>query len=273
MSHAWSTRFGPEALRRGTEAHYADPILYDRTYARRQHDVRFYVEIAKHAPRGPILELGAGSGRVTIAIARAGREVVAVDRMRPMLARLTERLGRESKLVRERVRVVRGDLRSIRLGERFPLVIAPFNVLMHLYTRRDIERGLATVRAHLRPEGRFVFDVTMPDLRALLRDPARPYVARPIVDPRTRRRYRYAEYFQYDAQAQVQMIHIVLAAEDDPTDVRVIPFAHRQFFPAELEAYLAHAGLKIVEHWGDFERGPLRVDGETQVVIARPRRC
>jgi SAM-dependent methyltransferase len=264
------TRFGAPALRRGTEAHYEDPLRYERTYARRTEDIRFYVEVARSAGRGAILELGAGSGRVTLPIARAGRTIVAVDRMAPMLARLRERLAAEREQVRRRVRVVRGDLRSVRIGQRFPLVIAPFNVLMHLYARRDVERALATVRAHLAPKGRFVFDVTMPDLRALLRDPNRGYVARhPFRDPRTGRRYRYEERFQYDAEAQVQMITVVLTAEDDPQDVWMLPLAHRQFFPAELEALLACAGFTIEARWGGFDRSPLHRDAESQVVVAR----
>jgi SAM-dependent methyltransferase len=264
-------RDGPSeaALRRGTEAHYEDPSLYDRTYSKRREDVLFYVELARGVP-GPILEVGAGSGRVTLALARAGHEVVAVDRMEPMLARLRDRLAKEPRAVRGRVEIVRGDVLSLRLRRRFALAMAPFNVFMHLYHRPEIERGLATCRAHLAPRGRLAFDVLMPDLRALLRDPGRVYPSRPVRDG-AGKRWRYAEQFEYDAATQIQIVTAILTAEDDPNDVRVVPLAHRQFFPAELEAHLAHAGFTIEERFGDFDRSPQRVTSDAQVIVARRR--
>ncbi|AKF06264.1 class I SAM-dependent methyltransferase [Sandaracinus amylolyticus] len=267
-------REGPSehALRHGSESHYVDARLYDHTYARRKHDVRFYVEMAREIG-GSVLELGAGSGRVALAIAREGIDVVAVDRMDSMLARFRERLGRQPIAAREHVSIVKGDLLSLRLRRKFRLVIAPFNVFMHLYRREDVEAALATCRAHLMPrDGRLVFDVLMPDFRAFVRDPHRQYRARPIVDPSDGRKWEYGEQFQFDPATQIQMVTSVLRNPDDPGDLRVLPLAHRQFFPAELEALLHYNGFEMVERWGDFQRGPLSVDGESQVIVARLRR-
>lgn len=257
------------ALRFGTEAHYLDAKLYDHAYARRKHDVRFYVSIANEIG-GPILELGAGSGRVTIALAREGHEVVAVDRMPSMLDRLRERLERQPRAVRERVTIVRGDLLKVRLRRRFRLVISPFNVFMHLYSRQQVEAALATCRAHLEPRrGRLVFDVLMPDFRAFVRDPSRQYRSRPIADPSGGKKWEYSEQFQFDPATQVQMVTSVLRSPDDPGDLRVLPLAHRQFFPAELEALLHYNGFEMVERWGDFDRSPLSLEGESQIIVAR----
>lgn len=262
-------RPSPQALRFGTEAHYSDAGLYDRNYKRRRYDVKFYETIADEL-RGPILELGAGSGRVTLALARAGHEVVAVDRMEPMLAQLRVALANEKPEVRARVRVVRGDLLKVRLKQRFGLVIAPFNVFMHLYTRDDVERALATCRSHLVPRGRLVFDVLMPEIRAFTRDAGKLYKSRPVSDG-SGRKWNYAEQFQYDHATQIQMVTAVLSAVDDPTEVRVLPLAHRQFYPQELEALLHYNGWDMEKRWGDFERGPVRMGCESQVVVCRPR--
>lgn len=259
------------ALRYGTEAHYLDAKLYDHAYARRRYDVRFYQSIAQEIG-GPILELGAGSGRVAIALARDGHEVVALDRMPSMLDRLRERLEQQPRAVRARVVIVRGDILRARLGRRFRLVIAPFNVFMHLYTRPMLEAALATVRAHLESRrGRLVFDVLMPDFRAFVRDPSRPYRSRPIVDPSDGRRWEYTEQFQFDPATSVQMVTSVLRNADDPADLRVLPLAHRQFLPAELEALLHYNGFEMIERWGDFCRGPLSLESESQVIVAKLR--
>ncbi len=252
-----TTSLSPAALEAGTEAHYVDGAHYDHSYRSRRVDQRFYVEIAAERGARSVLELGVGTGRVAIALARGGHEVVGVDRMPAMLSRLEERLARERADVRARVTLKAGDVRSIRLGRRFPLVISPFNVFMHLYERRDVERALATCRAHLAPRGRLVFDVLLPDLRALSRDPDRFYKGRPILAGTTRRRYAYSEAFEYDAIAQTQMVTSAFRDLEDPRLTFVRPLAHRQFFPAELEALLHYNGFAIEARYGDFRRGPL----------------
>lgn len=257
-------------MRAGAEAHYRDAAYYEHAYRRRRHDVRFYAELAG-ARSGPILELGAGAGRVTLAMARAGADVVAIERIAEMRALFRRRLEREPARVRRRVELRAGDLRSVRLGRRFPLVVAPFNVFNHLYTRRDWERALATAREHLRPRGRLVFDVLLPDPVELARDPERAWRGRSVVHPADGRRYRYAESFEWDPATQVEMITMQFEDAADPRRFFVVPLAQRHVFPAELEALLAYNGFRVEAHWGDFDGGPI-VDGcESQVVIARPR--
>ncbi len=264
-----------EALRWATDAHYEDAERYDRTYRMRRHDVAFYREIA--AEHGsPVLELGVGTGRVALALARDGHGVVGLERMPPMLEKLRVRLASEPAEVRERVRLVRGDIRrfEIRVGssKRFPLVIAPFNVLMHLYTRDDLEQMLACVRKHLTPRGVFVLDVRMPDLRSFTRDPSRAFKCPPLRDPSDGSLWDTAEMFQYDAATQVQMITSTfrerVSAADQMPRAYVKPLAHRQFFPQELELLLHYNGFAIRDRWGDFERGPQHVDCESQILVA-----
>ncbi len=278
MSEKERGAYSEDALRWGTFAHYEDAERYDRTYRRRHHDVTFYrLFAAEHG--GPILELGAGTGRITIPLARDGHDVTALEQMVPMIDRLYERLEREPDLVRARVHVVRGDLRRFRVpapaGRRarsFPLVIAPFNVLMHLYDRRELERMLRSVREHLAPRGLFVFDVRMPDIRSFTRDPERAFKCAPLRDPRDGVLFQTSELFAYDATSQVQMITSVYREAEEPHRTFVKPLAHRQFFPQELELLLHYNGFSILERWGDFERGPQHVDCESQVIVARARR-
>lgn len=172
-----------EPPRKGSQAHYEDGRYYDQAYRRRRHDVRFYTEVAIRWG-GPVLELGAGTGRVALAIAQAGIEVVGVEAMEPMLRRAEDRLRRLPRAARDRVELRRGSIERLRLRRRFPLVIAPFNVWMHLYTRQQIERGFATVRHHLTPGGRFVFDVLLPDPGTMARDPSKRYRGGRVPHPR-----------------------------------------------------------------------------------------
>jgi SAM-dependent methyltransferase len=271
---------GPEArflkrrrdkeLETGSRAHYADPAYYTEAYADRADDVDFYVKIAA-CSGGPVLEYGVGNGRIAIPSARAGMSVHGIDHSREMLGDLRERLIREPAEVRRRVRTRCGDMRRVRLGRRFALVVCPFNGLLHLYDRADVEQFLRRVREHMSPRGRFVFDVSMPDPQELSRDPNRPYNSPrfrypggPVVS--------YAERFDYDRVRQILFVRM----EFRPVGKRQLswatPLAHRQFQPQELEALLHYNGLAVDAMSGDFSGGPLAQDSDVIVVTCRKRR-
>jgi SAM-dependent methyltransferase len=254
----------------GSQAHYEDARYYDQAYRRRRHDVRFYVELARRSG-GPVLELGVGSGRVALAIAEAGVEVVGVDPMEPMLARARERTARLSRAARARIELRRGSLERLRLRRRFPLVIAPFNVWMHLYTREQIERGFATVRHHLEPQGRFVFDVLLPDPVSMARDPAKRYRGGEVSHPRGNVKYRYSEYFSYDPMTQIETTVMDFEHPSRKSESFCTPLTQRQFFPAELEALLHYNDFILESNTGDFDGQPITAATESQVVVAKLR--
>jgi SAM-dependent methyltransferase len=275
-------RVTARVLREGAQALYRDPQLFDQLYRRRRSDVAFYVRTAQRlvgsrrrsaaAPgRGPVLELGVGTGRVAIALARAGLEVVGVDAMPNMLSEAKARLAKQATAVSARVKLLRGDLRRVRLRRRFPLVLAPFNTFMHLYERDDLERAFATCHAHLAPGGRLVLDVLMPDLHALLQDPERLYTCPSVRHPRDGGVYRMLEASHYDPIAQVRSVTMLLGRADLPERRLAIPLTQRQLFPAELAMLLHYNGFAIEQRYGGFDESPLGPDSETQIVVARAR--
>ncbi len=251
----------------GTRAHYTDGALYDHLYRRRRSDVRWYEKLAA-AHGGPVLELGCGTGRITLPIARAGVEIVGVDLSRAMLDRAARQLRRLPAAARKRVRIEHGDLRTVRLGRRFPLVIAPFNALQHLYDRADWEAALATVRAHLAPAGKFVFDVLLPEPIVQARAPLRRFSKTKLKHPETKRPFQYTEAFVHERQRQLLFIYEFLDDETDPKQNLVVPVAHRQIYPLELEAILHYNGFAIAERHGGFEGQPVSEANESQVVVS-----
>jgi SAM-dependent methyltransferase len=261
-------------LEAGTSAHYEDPAYYAKTYRSRVEDVRYYVDLAAHAG-GPVLEYGCGNGRVTLPMARAGAEVVGVDLSAPMLADLRAQLRDEPPEVRERVTVRRGDMRSFRAGRRFPLVICPFNAFLHLYTRPDVERFLAGVRAHLTARGELVFDISIPEPEELARDPGRAFAAPRFRYPgeggRPGPMVRYAERFDYDKLRQVLFVAMEFTPEGG-AEPWMTPLAHRQFYPQELFALLHYNGFTVTEQHGDFFRSPLAATSHHLILHCRARR-
>jgi ubiquinone/menaquinone biosynthesis C-methylase UbiE len=122
-----------------------------RTLGRR--DVPFWRNLAVHNG-GRVLELGSGTGRISIPLAKAGVDLVGIDRSAPMLDRARTRL-RRAKLT-NRVQLIRGDIRFIPFGSpAFSMVMAPYGVLQSLLRERDLAATLNEVRRVLQPGGTF----------------------------------------------------------------------------------------------------------------------
>jgi SAM-dependent methyltransferase len=129
-----------------------------RTLGRR--DVPFWRNVALNVG-GPVLELGCGTGRISIPLGRAGVPLYGVDRSEPMLARARQRVRRAG--LGHLVRLVRGDIRSLPFADApsrrakrqggMGMVLAPYGMLQSLLRERDLAETLAAVHRVLRPGG------------------------------------------------------------------------------------------------------------------------
>ena len=244
---------------------YDAPDLYDAQYAHYRDDLPFYTRLAEDYG-SPVLELGAGTGRVTAALARAGHKVVAVDSSSAMLERAETRL-REASLL-ERVTLVQADMRSFRLEQRFPLIVAPFNTLMHLYTVSDQDAALAEVRRHLAPGGAFALDlynVFEPDLGVM-------GVVRQEAEWREVGGVN-AELFlvqHHDRDEQVLESRYYLDTVTDGVLTRQMALLKQRYYTHfELERALAQAGFTQLQIYGDFDKRRYSHDAPHLVVVAR----
>lgn len=145
----------PNKLTEGYEGWDEYAPFYDwenaRTLGRR--DVPFWRALALQA-NGPVLELGCGTGRISIPLAKAGVSLVGIDRSDAMLERARQRV-RRGRLAR-RATLIRGDIRFLPFKPAsFSLVIAPYGVLQSLLRERDLAATLDAVADVLRPGATF----------------------------------------------------------------------------------------------------------------------
>jgi methylation protein MtfA len=129
------------------------PVYHDLSM-RDAHEVQEIVRAVRAVP-GPVLDLAAGSGRLTLPLLALGREVTALDLSQDMLDLLADRLAQAPERLRGRCTVVRADMSRFRLPGRFGSVVLGTASISLLDA--DARPGLYTaVRAHLRPGGQFV---------------------------------------------------------------------------------------------------------------------
>jgi SAM-dependent methyltransferase len=138
-------------------------------------DIDLYAGLAPAG--GSVLELGAGTGRVSLALAERGLQVLGLDLAPTMLAQAEAKLAQVAPEVRGRVRLRRGDMAALNLDETFDAVIAPYFALAHLPAGTAWRNVFAGVARHLRPGGRAAFHLPS---KAMLDQPL-PQVRGPVL--------------------------------------------------------------------------------------------
>ena len=241
-----------------TYAFIADYYDYVGVYRDRP-DVNFFVEAAREA-RGPVLELGCGTGRVLIPTARAGVEIVGIDASRHMLAVCRRRLQGEPETVRGKVELVEADIRDFNLGRRFSLVTTPFRPFQHLLTVEDQFACLATIRRHLVEDGRLILDIYNPSIDFLANVKVgeefgeEPEFTMPD-GRRIVRRHRIASRDRFEQVSQIELIYSV-THPDGRNERLVHDFPFRYLFRFEAEHLLARAGFAVEHLYSDYDKSP-----------------
>jgi SAM-dependent methyltransferase len=247
---------------------------YDEAYAADEElaDAPFYLDLARQTG-GPVLELGCGTGRVLLAIARAGIAIDGVDNSLPMLHRLRRKLELAPAHERERVRVFEGDMRNFRCQRKYPLIIIPFRPLQHMYTVEDQLAALRTAAFHLQDGGLLAFDVYYPKFDKLYsgfgqevlemewRDPADP---RKLV----RRYYRKDSHDKIHQNIGLTFIfrswdgNKLIQEEREALQMSYYTYPH-------LRALFMLAGLQVKEEYGSFSKAPLDNNAEEMIFVLR----
>ena len=244
---------------------YADARLYDRLFPGGEQAVDFYRAEADRQG-GCVLELGCGTGHKLIPIASDGHPCMGLELSPDMLAaaqRKADERGVE-------VEWVQGDMREFDLGRTFDLVLIAANSLLHLHEAEDLVDCFRSVRRHLAPGARLIFDVFNPSVRMLAQaDGVRRRRDRlSFVDPD--RGVVHVDVAEtYDAAAQVTRGKWYFST-DSEADFVVAPLEIRSIFPQELPLLLSLGGLRVVQRFGDWSRVPLTADAALQLYICEP---
>ncbi len=213
-------------------------------------DIAFFLELAQHT-NGPILELMAGTGRVTLPLVANGATVVAVDYSSEMLARLREKIAQAG--FQADIRLM--DIRHLALDQTFDLILIPFHAFPEITDPAGQQQALRAIRAHLAPGGRFVCTLHNPAIR------------RRTIDGQLRLARRY--------QAEQSEVFVWLLEQDKGNDVVEV----NEFFESydvdgrlrekvwssvtfhllaksTFEALIHSVGFEVVALYGDYAKTP-----------------
>ncbi len=219
--------------------------FYDVYVVERLDDMPFYLEFAKSA-HTPVLEIGAGTGRLTVPLAREGVSIVAVDISPAMLAILRSRLQREPDVVQRRVEIVEADACRLDLGRQFDLVIAPFYTFNYFLTPEAQTNMLNRTAAQLAKSGRLLIDAFVP-LRLLENCPTDPIPKVDRIEPATGRRVRGWNIYTFDQEHQIEhRCHIFeIVQPDGGVQKREFTTTRRYWFREQLSDLFKRHGFVV----------------------------
>ncbi|PKM61917.1 MAG: class I SAM-dependent methyltransferase [Firmicutes bacterium HGW-Firmicutes-21] len=124
-------------------------------------DIPFYLSYGDYAKDG-VLELGCGTGRVSLVLAENGFSVTGLDLSENMLAAFYDKLREKPDIVSERINIIQGDMTDFSLEKKFGLIISPFRAFQALTDDKDIEKSLACIKNHLVENGIFIINTFRP---------------------------------------------------------------------------------------------------------------
>ncbi|MGB4338710.1 MAG: class I SAM-dependent methyltransferase [Bacillota bacterium] len=230
---------------------------YDVLHGTYDADIPFYLDLArKHG--GPILELGSGSGRLLVPLAEAGHEVTGLDASEDMLKRCANRLLTQPQWVRDRVRLEHGDMLAFSLPRRFSLVLAACNTILHCVSTDQLLALFERARAHMAPDGLFVVDFNIPNVKKMLESDGVEEVFR-VTHPEAGTELVCTYRAEYDFIRQLETIYMHLQEFDRDRLLRAATNTTQRafYFPREVALALRSSGFRTVRTWTGYRHGRL----------------
>jgi ubiquinone/menaquinone biosynthesis C-methylase UbiE len=246
---------------------YAAFYDWENAQTVQRRDVAFWQRLAG-AAEGGILELGCGTGRIAIPVAKQGTTLTGIDRSAPMLSRARAKAARAR--IGGRIRLVRGDITALPFRRRaFGLVMAPYGILQSLLRERDLADALASVARVLSKGGRFALDL-VPDLPVWSE-----YTQRKTLSGRFGRHARLTliESVRQDHARKLTIFdqeYVQIRGRD--RQLHRFSLAFRTLSVPQMARRVERAGFHVDAVLGDYDGGPWDPRADTWVMIARRQR-
>jgi len=262
---------------------YTRPAEYDLEHGAGEEDVAFYPRLVQQLDAHSLVELGCGSGRITLPLAEVSEaqdlRITGVDLSEEMLGEAKQKMSHLPDACRSRVHLTQQDIRQFRADPPVDLVIVPCSTLAHVLELEDQLLVWRSAHASLRPGGRFVVDLTMPNLNAYAESMATP--PRALVEMDIDResedgahrliRYKTTRYEAHRQRAHVHFLYDRFETREDDEQARryISDFESHVYFPRELQLLFLHTGFEVEQTWGGYRGEALRSHSRALIMVGR----
>ncbi|ANU18391.1 hypothetical protein BBI11_15695 [Planococcus maritimus] len=241
---------------------YEDPEYYDLEYQNYLNDVPFLAAWAEKLT-GLIVDLGCGTGRVTIPLAQQGYQLIGVDIHEGMLARAKEKTF-DTNLS---IDWILQDCTRLALNTEASLIYMTENSFQHFLTNESQNQLLKSVQTHLSDNGVFIFNTRFPILSEL----AQVEESTRIYTDKRHRKIREKIVETYHPLTQI--LHCTSVREllevFNETPVEQDSISLRYVFPLEMERLLTENGFAILESYSSWDKEPLRASCSEMIYVCK----
>lgn len=232
-------------------------------------DLDFYHGLCR-ASGGPILEIGVGTGRIALPLAKDGMEIVGIDLYEPML-KVAQQRALDVAPLDGSLKLIQADMRNFDLKRKFPVVTIPARTLLLATTEEEQIDTLCRAVQHLGDDGTMAFNLFYPDPEMLADDPDEEFLLE-VVEKPDGGRYVLTAKNHFDLDSQLN--HGTQIAEElDPKGKvlrrQELEVVVRYLYPDQVINMCQRVGLDVIEMWGDFEGSDLDEESDEIVVLAR----
>ena len=241
---------------------YADPELYDLENHEFDPDGSFLMEYAKEA-KGPVLELGCGTGRITIPLAQSGIDITGLDIMPAMIERGKQKAGNLP------IQWILGDVRTYRIERKFHLIFETGSVFQHLLTLEDQEAFFGRAGEHLDINGSLIVSIRFPHPDLLMEVLTEKEWYSYKNHDGTKISVSGIETYDPVRQVKVETAYRRWSDSNGTPVVKEAPLSLRTTYPQEMLALIHYNGFKVDQLFGDFDRSPLTAHSRSMIFVCR----
>lgn len=231
-------------------------------------DIPFYLEYAKKQ-NGNILELGCGTGRVSIELAKAGYFVTGLDLSESMLKIYKNKIEKLPQNIQEKIYLKNGNMADFNLNKKFSLIIAPFRTFQALTNDNDIKNSLKCIKNHLETNGIFIINVFRP-----YKTLDKSWCSEPKVqwerDDEKEGIHVIKKDYKEKIDIENQIIYPAFIYEiidrNGNTEVYKENLELKYYYYEQLKTVLMNNGLKIIEEYGWYDKSEIKNNRELIII-------
>lgn len=243
---------------------YNNPYDYDLKYSTYQKDYQLIFEWAKKK-NGKILDLGCGTGRLTIPLAKKGYKVEGVDLNSFMLRRAEEKANKLGL----NIAFHEMDLTNLNFNEKAAMMFMVGNTFQHILTNHLQDQMLLSIHDHLEDDGILIFGTRMPDLIELAE--IQNYEETFLTDTNQLILERHVEEYDLRSQILTCTINKYLIKGDREEWMNEEQIQIRYSFPQEINRLVTQNNYEILHTYGTWDKEELTIDSKEIIMILRKK--
>ena len=237
---------------------YHNPQRYDDQYWWKKNDIEFWKKIYTKNNGKKILELGSGTGRLSIPLLKEGADYTGLEISKEFCNHAKNKIKKYGFVPN----IITGDFRDFNLNNKYDIIFIGFNTFLHLLNDTDATKCFNSVKKHMHANTLFYIDIFVPNPLFLYRSKKRIKNLE-YIDTKTNQTIYIDEICDYNRTTEVNKITWVYYSKNQ--EEQEYNFTMRMYFPDTMNRLIIDSGLHINNLWGDHEFNMFNEDSELQI--------